>query len=149
MYSQWSDYMFIWVVFANNRLIVRSIPPVLIWFKILSDYMIHFLSDYFLGDFTVFANCLNTIGTCLDQRNTTWSFGNYTLNTCNHTLNKSAALHFSCNWATHLLLSSTYLLLHTISYIRHYIQKWNLSIPLGILKNERKLKSIENTKHIG
>ena len=68
---------------------------------------------------TVFANCLNTIDTCLDQSNTTWSFCYYTLNTCNHILNKSSALHFSCNCATHLLLSATHLLLHTTHYFIH------------------------------
>ena len=68
---------------------------------------------------TVFANCLNTIDTCLDQSNTTWSFCYYTLNTCNHTLNKGAALHFSCNFATHLLFSATHLLLHTTHYYIH------------------------------
>ena len=70
-------------------------------------------------DITVFFNCLNTIDTCLDQSNTTWSFCFYTLNTCNHSLNKSAALHFSCNCATHLLLSATHLLLHTTHYFIH------------------------------
>ena len=83
---------------------------------------------------TVFFNCLKTIDTCLDQSNTTLSFCYYTLNTCYHTFNKSAALHFSCNCATHLLLSATHLLLHTISYVSHLVQKFKIQKTLGNLK---------------
>ena len=68
---------------------------------------------------TVFFNCMNTVDTCLDQSNTTWGFCYYTLNTCNDTLNKSAALNFSCNCATHLLLFAAHLILRTTHYFIH------------------------------
>ena len=55
----------------------------------------------------------------------------YTFNTCNYTINISAALHFSCNSATHLRLSATHFLRHTTNYFTHKtLSSKNLSVPL-------------------
>ena len=87
-------------------------PLYILLFSAISARNLRSLSS----NITVFINCLNTIDTCLDQSNTTWSFCFYTLNTCIHSFNKNAALHFSCNCATLLLLSATHMLLHTTHY---------------------------------
>ena len=109
--------------------------------------LIDFEHLLYKSDITDVFNCLNTIDTCLDQSKATWSFCYYTLNTCNHSLNKSAALHFSCNCATHLLLSATHLLLHTTHYFKHktYHFQWYTKMISQYIIGKTHLFKILNT----